>query len=201
MRKFFLTITLIISAFAAFSQEDEPQEKEKPAFFEQPRPAWKDKLRYGGGVWAGFWGAFYIDVSPMVGYEVSDKGTVVGVGANLIYQGTFNNNGNLVYGPRLFIRQQLFRSIFAHAEYEMMNAYANQFYSFIPDPLDPSKANIKKWGGSPLIGVGFYQNRQAQRGSYLSLMYNLGYPNNGFISPQGLIVSNSPVTLRFGFLF
>lgn len=201
MRKFFLTITLITCTFIAFAQEEEPQEKEKPAFFEQPKPAWKDKLRYGGNFWLGFWGAFYIDVSPMVGYEVSNKGTVVGLGANLIYQGVFNGSGSFVYGPKLFVRQPIFRSIFAQAEYEMMNAYTHQFYSYIPDPTNPFPDGKKKWEGSPLIGAGFYQGRQGQRGGYLALMYNLGYPNKGFISPQGLGGNNSPIVIRYGFLF
>lgn len=199
MRKIFLTITLTICAFAAFSQEEEPQEKEKPAFFEQPKPAWKDKLRYGGNFWLGFWGAFYVDVSPMVGYEVTNKGTVVGLGANLIYQGVFNGGGDFIYGPKIFVRQPVFRSIFVQAEYEMMNAYSNQFYSFnAGTPVTDIK---KKWEGSPLIGAGFYQGRQGQRGSYLALMYNLGYPNRGFISPQGLGGNNSPIVIRYGFLF
>jgi hypothetical protein len=201
MRNIFLTITLFICAFSAFSQEEEPQEKEKPAFFEQPKPAWKDKLRYGGNFWLGFWGAFYIDVSPMVGYEVTNKGTIVGLGANLIYQGVFNGGGNFVYGPKLFVRQPLFKSIFAHAEYEMMNAYSDQFYSYIPNPSNPYPDGKKKWEGSPLIGAGFYQGRQGgQRGSYLALMYNLGYPNRGYISPQGLGGNNSPIVIRFGIL-
>lgn len=199
MRKIFLTITLTICAFAAFSQEEEPQEKEKPAFFEQPKPAWKDKLRYGGNFWLGFWGAFYVDVSPMVGYEVTNKGTVVGLGANLIYQGVFNGGGDFIYGPKIFVRQPVFRSIFVQAEYEMMNAYSNQFYSFnAGTPVTDIK---KKWEGSPLIGAGFYQGRQGQKGSYLALMYNLGYPNRGFISPQGLGGNNSPIVIRYGFLF
>lgn len=199
MRKIFLTITLTICAFAAFSQEEEPQEKEKPAFFEQPKPAWKDKLRYGGNFWLGFWGAFYVDVSPMVGYEVTNKGTVVGLGANLIYQGVFNGGGDFIYGPKIFVRQPVFRSIFVQAEYEMMNAYSNQFYSFnAGTPVTDIK---KKWEGSPLIGAGFYQGRQGQKGGYLALMYNLGYPNRGFISPQGLGGNNSPIVIRYGFLF
>jgi len=198
MRKAFLTLTLVICAFAAFSQEEEPQEKEKPVFFEQPKPAWKEKLRYGGNLWLGFFGAFYIDVSPMVGYELGEKGTVAGLGANIIYQGNFNQNGNFIYGPKLFVRQQVFRSIFLHAEYEMMNAYASQFYSFNPNaPITDIK---KKWEGSPLLGAGFYQGRGGNRGSFISLMYNLGYPNRGFISPQGLGGNNSPIVVRFGFL-
>jgi len=198
MRKAFIIIALTISAFSAFSQEEEPQEKEQPAFFEQPKPAWKDKLRYGGNIWVGFFGAFYLDVSPMIGYELNEKGTVAGIGANFLYQGTFRGgNGNFVYGPKIFVRQQLFKMIFAHAEYEFMNAYSSQFYSF--NPNTPVTEIKKKWEGSPLIGLGFYQGRGGKRGSYISLMYNLGYPNRGFISPQGLGGNNSPIVVRFGF--
>ncbi|WP_337043381.1 hypothetical protein [Emticicia sp. 17c] len=199
MHKFFLTLTLITCTFAAFSQEVEViDDKEKPVFFEQPKPAWKEKLRYGGNFWLGFFGAFYIDVSPMVGYEVTDKGTVAGVGANLIYQGVFNGGGNFVYGPKLFVRQQVFKMIFAHAEYELMNAYSDQFYSHVS--TTPFTDIKRKWEGSPLVGLGFYQGRGGQRGSFISLMYNLGYPNRGFISPQGLGGNNSPLVVRIGFL-
>jgi len=60
----------------------------------------------------------------------------------------------------------------------------------------------KKWGGSPLIGAGFYQGRTGQqRGSFVSLMYNLGAPSFGFISPQGLGANNSPILIRIGYFF
>lgn len=29
------------------------------------RPEWFDKVHYGGNIWGGFFGAFYIDVAPM----------------------------------------------------------------------------------------------------------------------------------------
>ncbi len=207
MRKIFLVIVLIISTLSSFAQEGIPTSGDKDSqtqvFFEKPKPEWREKLRYGGTFWLGFFGAFYIDASPVVGYELNDKGTVAGIGANFIFQGTFNRNSatntnNTIFGPKIFIRQQVFKRFFAHAEYEFINAYADQFYSFNLNTTDPNK---RIWGGSPLIGAGFYQGGDGKRGSFISLMYNLGYPNKGFISPQSLLGNATPITLRYGFLF
>jgi hypothetical protein len=207
MRKIILVSALITSTLSVFSQEGIPTSSDKSnqtqVFFEKPKPEWKEKLRYGGTFWLGFFGAFYIDASPMVGYELNEKGTVAGIGANFIFQGTFNRNSaantnNTIFGPKIFIRQQVFKRFFAHAEYEFINAYADQFYSYNLNTTDPS---IRVWGSSPLIGAGFYQGGDGRRGSFISLMYNLGYPNRGFISPQSLLGNQTPITLRYGFLF
>lgn len=207
MRKIILVSTLIISTLGVFAQEGIPTSSDKDSqtqvFFEKPKPEWKEKLRYGGTFWLGFFGAFYIDASPMIGYELNDKGTVAGIGANFIFQGTFNRNSaantnNTIFGPKIFIRQQVFKRFFAHAEYEFINAYADQFYSYNLNTTDPSK---RVWGSSPLIGAGFYQGGDGRRGSFISLMYNLGYPNRGFISPQSLLGNQTPITFRYGFLF
>lgn len=207
MRKIILVSALIISSLSSFAQEGIPTSGDKDSqtkvFFEKPKPEWKEKLRYGGTFWLGFFGAFYIDASPMVGYELNDKGTVAGIGANFIFQGTFNRNSatntnNTIFGPKIFIRQQVFKRFFAHAEYEFINAYADQFYSYNLNTTDPSK---RVWGSSPLIGAGFYQGGDGKRGSFISVMYNLGYPNRGFISPQSLLGNETPITLRYGFLF
>ena len=198
---------LIISTLSVFSQEGIPTSSDKDSqtqvIFEKPKPEWKEKLRYGGTFWLGFFGAFYIDASPMIGFELNDKGTVAGIGANFIFQGTFNRNSatntnNTIFGPKIFIRQQVFKRFFAHAEYEFINAYADQFYSYNLNTTDPTK---RVWGSSPLIGAGFYQGGDGRRGSFISLMYNLGYPNRGFISPQSLLGNQTPITLRYGFLF
>lgn len=65
----------------------------------------------------------------------------------------------------------------------MMNApnNVNYFYNWKDDGTE------RKWGGSPLLGIGMYQNRtRSQNGSFISIMYNLGSPSFGFVSPQSL---------------
>jgi hypothetical protein len=203
MLKSLLTLLVLLLSFQVFSQEMPQPEEDKPVFFEQPTSSFKQKMHYGGNVWAGFLGSFYVDVSPMAGYEITDKGTIAGLGATFIYQGGFNQGGTAMAGPRIFIRQAIWRSIFAHAEYELINAPRSQFYSFNGSSTLPGEAVPRKWEGSPLIGAGFYQGRsREQKGSFISVMYNIGYSyNRGLISPQGLGGNDSPFLLRFGFFF
>ena len=132
----------------------------------------------------------------MAGYDVTGKGTIVGLGASFIYQGAYKQSGNLAYGGRLFARQAVWRNFFAQGEFEMMNASATNFYN--------SELNEtgRKWGGSPLIGIGMYQNRtRSQNGSFISVMYNIGAPSYGFISPQSLGGNGSPFVIRIGYFF
>jgi len=96
----------------------------------------------------------------------------------------------------LFARQAVWRNFFAQGEFEMMNASATNFYN--------SELNEtgRKWGGSPLLGIGMYQNRtRSQNGSFISVMYNIGSPSYGFISPQSLGGNGSPFVIRIGYFF
>lgn len=194
---------LLFWSFSASSQIIPNEEPVSVEEFKKPRPEWLEKLHYGGNVWAGFFGQFYFDVSPMAGYEITKSGTIAGLGAMFIYQGQFKGTNNQVsFGPRLFVRQPIWRSFFAHAEYELVRANESQFYSYF-NPTGIVPANLpKKWEGSPLVGLGLYQGRNRQQGgSFISVMYNLGYPNRGFISPQSLGGNNSPFALRLGYFF
>lgn len=200
-------VSLFFCSSIAFAQEipleEKPLIEKSISQSAQPKdiPAWREKLHLGGNIWLGFFGSFYVDVSPMIGYEVTKLKTVAGVGGTLIYQGGFGQPTDVAAGPRIFVRQPIWRSIFAHAEYEWMNATSNQFYSFDPISAPNIPTFPKKWEGSPLVGLGFYQGQGGQAGSFISVMYNLGYPLKGFVSPQGLGGRNSPLILRFGFFF
>lgn len=204
MRKTILLAALIVGGLTAWGQEvpekDKKEEKESPIFFEKPKPEWQQKLRYGGNFWLQFWGSLYIDASPMVGYEITDKGTVAGVGMAAIYQGSLGRSNigvnTFSYGPRFFVRQQVFRSIFAHAEYEFINARSEYMLS---EALNTSFNQVRKWEGAPYVGVGFYQGRGNRRGSFIMLMYNLTFPDRGYISPLQFGGQNSPFVLRLGF--
>jgi hypothetical protein len=209
LSNFALTTALICFLFSTVSvaqimpQEEPLSDSEKQEIElkgKKERPEWLDKVHYGGNIWGGFFGSFYIDVAPMVGYEITDAGTVAGLGATFVYQGQFRGGNNqFAVGPRLFVRQPIWRSFFAHAEYELVNADERQFYSYF-DLKDPNYVHERKWEGSPLIGLGMYQGRnREQGGSFISVMYNLGYPNRGYISPQGIGGNNSPIVLRLGF--
>lgn len=200
----FLSLNLaaqIIPPAEPIEEEPAEEQEEKQVLFEEPKPAWKQRMHYGGNVWVQFWGALYADVSPMVGYDVTDKGTIVGLGASFIYQGSSvygQKNNNIAVGGRAFVRQKVWRPIFAQAEYELMNAPNTEtnFYNWEVD------GPARKWGGSPLVGIGFYQGRGAeQRGSFISVMYNMGAPSFGYRSMQTFGGSGSPFVIRIGYFF
>lgn len=201
MKKIGLSLLLLfpLLSIAQITTPPPPEEKSEPTYtFEKPKSEFSQKLHYGGNFWLGFFGSFYLDASPMAGYEITPKGTIAGLGATFIYQGAWAAEGAVAAGPRLFVRQPIWRTIFAHAEYELVNAPSYQFYNF-----DENNDGRRKWGGSPLLGLGFYQNRQQmQQGSFISAMYNFGFNSQtGFISPQGFGGNNSPIVIRFGYFF
>lgn len=195
------------ASIAQIMPQEEPlsdAEKEKiEVKSKKERPEWWDKVHYGGNVWGGFFGVLNLSLTPMAGLEVTEAGTIAGLGATINYQGTFQgNDSQFAIGPTLFVRQPIWRSVFAHLEYEFVNADERQFYSYFEPITAPTVAPefSRKWEGSPLIGLGFYQGRTRQQGgSFISVMYNLGAPNRGYISPQRIGGGDSPFVFRLGF--
>lgn len=183
-------------------EETPPPPPEKPVYFEEPKSPFWQNLHYGGNLWLAVYGQFYADVSPMAGIDITDKGTIAGLGGTFIYQGGYRQKGSLAVGPSLFIRQKLFKSFFAHAEYQLINAFENNFYSYDQNIVVNQDRLKRKWEGSPLLGLGLYQGRKGQQGGpYISVLYNFGADiGKGFISPQSLGGNSSPFTLRIGFL-
>lgn len=73
---------------------------------------WKDRIVVGGNLGAQFGSSTYIEVSPIVGYKVTDKFTA-GIGFSYQY---FSENYNdpyfvdykaSVYGPRVFLQHDI----------------------------------------------------------------------------------------------
>ncbi len=85
---------------------------------------WQDRIVVGGNLGAQFGASTYVEVSPIVGYKVTDMFTA-GVGFTYQYFSqnyndptiTFDNKG-YVYGPRVFLQHDLVYGLFAHVEYE-----------------------------------------------------------------------------------
>jgi hypothetical protein len=196
LKKIILVAMLLAGSFCSFAQEEEAP---TPLFGDKKiRPLWMERIRYGGNVWLNFFGQFNIELSPMVGYELTNSGkTVAGVGAVYTLMGTWQNR-NSAYGTRLFMRQSLFRGVFAHAEYEFLNAREDQFYGYTP-PTGTTGVS-RTWGGTPYVGLGLYRGaRRANKGSFIAVLANPLYPNKGYRNPFSIGSNDSPLILRFGF--
>lgn len=84
---------------------------------------WQDRIVVGGNIGATFGSSTYIELSPTIGYRITDMFTA-GVGFTYQYfSQNYNDPGILdykatVYGPRFFLEHELIFGLFAHAEYE-----------------------------------------------------------------------------------
>ena len=109
-----ISTVLCLGCLTAFAQE----EKEKVPF--------KDRIFIGGSLGLQFGSATYIDVSPLVGYNITKK-LQAGIGFTYIYYKvkdpnySYNNYETSIYGGRLFSRYYILQNLFAHAEYEILN--------------------------------------------------------------------------------
>ncbi len=193
----FILFSFSLSAQIIPPVEELPEEEETVEL-EKPKSPWKEKFHYGGNIWVGFWGTLYLEATPMVGWDITEKGTVAGVGASILYYGAEKMyGGGLSVGPKVFVRQAIWRTVFAHAEYELMNSSPYNFYDV--DPTTITGLNPKnKWGGTGYIGAGFYQNgMRTQGGGFISVLYNLNAPNSGYINRQS--IGDGRFVLRIGF--
>lgn len=139
-----------------------------------------DKFFTGGNFGLQFGSLTLINLSPLLGYNVSEK-FKAGVGGTYIY---LNDNSNLggytanTYGGRVFVRYQFIESLFGHAEYEVLNGNW-----FIGEP----RRNVT----SIFIGGGFAQPLGKKGTINILLLYNI---NDGIFSPY----SSNPI-FRVGY--
>lgn len=140
----FTSILLFVSAFSSSQANTE------------------SRFYYGGNLGLMFGTYTIIDVSPLVGYKVTEK-FHVGTGLTYTYykykeDGTYNGSTTTagfefsthIYGGRLFTRYYVLDNLFLHAEDELINLE-------LPDPdLYPKEVSLsRQWLNSVLVGAGY----------------------------------------------
>jgi hypothetical protein len=153
-------------------------------------PSLKDRIRVGGNFSFQLGNATFIDVSPFVTYMVTER---FNVSAGATYQYIrfripgFPGGENSIYGGRVFARQFILPSVFAHAEYETLNTV----YPFFDGNVFEYR---RGWVPAGFIGGGYNQSAGRRAAFQLTILYNLLYDN--LRSPY-----NSPWVIRTGFHF
>lgn len=113
----FLTLAALIGSLLNTDQSFSQELKDKPL---------KERLFFGGNLGLQFGSATYIDVSPLLGYKITEKFSA-GIGATYIYydikESIYYGNGyeTSIYGGRVFGRYLFMENLFAHAETEVLN--------------------------------------------------------------------------------
>ncbi len=151
------------------------------------------RLVFGGNFWAQFGNNTFVDISPLVGYRITDRLTA-GAGLTYIYSkrqyllptgGTFTQK-NSWYGGRLYARYTVFNNVFIHGEYEILN-----FEYFDNLTLETDRI----WFGSPIVGAGYLMPTGSRGAFMISALYVLNADN-----PRSPYYYSSPFQFRVGFV-
>ena len=164
---------LILSGFLVISGATMAQRGE---YVPDQNSNWQDKLYYGGGfgLSGGSWGGS-IRLSPVIGYMITNR-VSAGVGVTYEYYKYNNYYGQDFedhrYGGMLFTRVNLFKQIFAYAEYSFMN------YTY-----NPSTEERRSIDRMPL-GLGLSQPLGKRSSVNFIAAYDVLYENAGpYASP------------------
>jgi hypothetical protein len=139
-----------------------------------------EKLVPGGNFALSFGNPYYIDVSPSLGYMVSD-GLLLGLGATYIASGGNGIYGKYsfnYYGGRALGRQKLFENFFANAELDFLN---------VPYFSGTGSETIRKWLVSPMVGASYVMPFGKRGGVQATLLYNLNYQQLYSPFPSALV--------------
>lgn len=153
------------------------------------KAAWRDKVRLGGNFGLQFGNITFINISPLVMYQATDR-TQIGVGITYQYVRFSSNivrnaSGSSIFGGRVFARRFLFPGIFAHGEYEVLN---NTYF----DPL--ANELRRDWIPAGFVGGGYSQQVGGGRSAFnVTILYNLLYQQY-----QSRSIYASPWVIRMG---
>ena len=163
--------------------------------FERNKSPFADKLVFGGGFGLQFGNLTLLDLSPVVGYRVTER-LETGIGLTYKYYRYKNYwhdaNGrgydlkSNIIGGSVYLRYHFLKNVFAHTEFEQLQYRYSQYYNTGTGVArEKETANIS----SLFIGGGYKQ--RISQGSYFFIMalWNL---TEGPMTPY-----NNPV-LRMG---
>ncbi len=174
----FLTIPLFISAQIRGSDK------------KKSNPFQSDRFFTGGDFGLVFGDVTLIDISPFLGYKVTDK-FWTGIGATYQYYRNTNYVPDIktsVYGGRVFGRYYvgIIENLFAHAEYEVLN-----YDALFMDPFGYVYQQ-RLTAHNILVGAGYSQPISENSSLDLMILYNLNENSQSLYS--------NPV-IRLGFNF
>ncbi|MEO1050845.1 MAG: hypothetical protein AAFX87_09465 [Bacteroidota bacterium] len=179
MRK--MIFSLIVSLLAL-------QGAQAQSGFEEDANFW-DRVFVGGNFSLQFGNFTAVDVSPLVGYQFTQR-LSGGVGVTYQYLSgdfidgfgrriSYNTN---IYGGRLFARYSITETIYAHTEYESLN---------LEFPNSSFDGLTREWVPAYFIGGGFFQPIGRNAGFNILALYNTLHDD--LRSPYA-----SPLVLRVG---
>ncbi len=166
MKKIYTVLLISLISIQAFSQIELDPGDDKPAF--------KDRIYYGGGFSATFGSITSVYLSPAVGYMIT-KGLSGGVG--ITYQYYQDNRytpsyDDHAYGYRLFLRQNLYfipkLPLFAYGEFENLN-----FETAVYNPNTQEYYLDRNWYPRTMLGLGLFAPFGRRGGFFFAVLYDV----------------------------
>ena len=127
------------------------------------KPAWRERIYYGGTVTLSFGNATRIGVAPMLAYKLTPKLSAgVEVGYEYVNYDDFDQSSHN-YGGSVFGRYRLIPQLYAHAEYQLVN------YD-IPTGIDTSARETVPF---LLVGGGFCKQVAPNTWGYVEVLVDV----------------------------
>jgi len=127
------------------------------------KPAWRERIYYGGTVTLSFGNATRIGIAPMLAYKLTPKLSAgVEVGYEYVNYDDFDQSSHN-YGGSVFGRYRLIPQLYAHAEYQLVN------YD-IPTGIDTSARETVPF---LLVGGGFCQRVAPNTWGYVEVLVDV----------------------------
>ena len=172
-----VTLSFVFFSSFLFAQDDSNENDEKIPL--------RDRLYFGGNAGLQFGDITFVDVSPLVGYRITEQFSA-GVGGtyrylnNKIFFPPFETN---ILGYRIFARYDITQVLYPYAEYENLS-------------LKIGNEGNREWFDALFVGAGLFQPVGRRGGINLLVLYNLNYSNT-----RPSFFYTSPWVFRVGFQF
>lgn len=153
-----LTAALLLATYCANAQYVE-EENESNNLKGQP---FGQRLVFGGGLGANFSNGYTVlEISPLVGYKVTDR-FIPGIGVSYTYL-SFLGNSYSIYGFNAWARYMILDNFFAHTEYQQNNF-----------PFSNERDEImREWVPMWLVGGGYHTGRESAVGFSIMVLWDL----------------------------
>lgn len=117
----------------------------------------------GGGFALAFGTVTNIEISPTLGYRLAERFYLGGGATYSYYNNSFYQTTAYYWGFNTYVRAELFRGIFVHAETDLLN---------VPDFFSTT-ANQRVWTEGFYVGAGLSQKAGQRAQVNLSVLWNL----------------------------
>ena len=117
----FLSLSSLVTGQTRDNDYQDTTETEDDYYQDWNEISFKEKLVVGGNILPAYANGWYLDVSPIIGYKLSNS-TIGGIGLTYFYRDIRNQYSNVskrvinTYGARAFVMQYFLPNFFGQAE-------------------------------------------------------------------------------------